>query len=112
MLSFLILDMLNVLNSEGSNVEDNAVINQFTNNLTLTCTTVDGFGEPVWTMSSQSGNAVVQQGNDASFMYSSISLINPTNDFAARFTCTSSSDKSLKKQVVVTRGLLCSYICM
>lgn len=89
-------------------VENTSVINQFTNDssLTLMCTTVDGLGEPNWNMLSQSGNVVVQVMSNMSYMYNVLSLSNPTNDLAVRFSCRSRNDSSLYKEVFITTGIL------
>ena len=104
------LDSINIFNN-GMYVENTSVINQFTNDgsLTLMCTTVDGLGEPNWNMLSQSGNVIVQEMSNMSHMYSVLSLSNPTNDFAARFSCRSHSNSSLYKEVLITTGILRLY---
>lgn len=75
-------------------------------NLTLTCATIDGLGGPSWDMLSQSGNVVVQEQSNISYMYSVLSLSNPTSNFAARFSCRSRSNNSVYKEVLVTTGML------
>lgn len=92
-------------------VENNSVINEFTNSsdLTLTCATIDGLGEPSWNMLSDSGNIVVQILNNISYMYSVLSLSNPTTNFTARFSCRSSSNSSLYKEVLITTGTYLYY---
>ena len=101
----IFIDAINIFNN-GMYVENISVINEFTNssNLTLTCTTIDGLGGPLWNMLSESGNAVVQNLLNISYMYSVLSLSDPTNDFAARFSCRSLSNSSLYKEVLITTG--------
>lgn len=81
-------------------------------NLTLTCATIDGLGGPSWSMLSQSGNVIVQHLDNVTYMYSILSLSNPTNDFSALFTCGSRSDNSLYKEILVTRGISVMYMYM
>jgi len=102
---FHLLDPINILNS-GGDVENNSVINDFGDNsiLILTCVTTDGLGEPNWMMMSESGNAVIQKLNTTTSYMSILSVTNPSNDFATNFSCRSSNDNSLYKEILVTRG--------
>lgn len=101
------IDSVNILNN-GNDVENNSVINQYISdgmNLTLTCTTIDGLGEPSWSMLSKSGNVMCDI-NNMSLMYNVLilTLSNPIDDFAANFIC-GSNKNSLYKEVLVTTGL-------
>ena len=109
LINYFFVDSINILNN-GSDVENDSVINQFNNNgenltVTLTCTTIDGLGEPIWTMLSESGNVVVLQKN-MSYNTNALILSNPTSDLITRFTCRSQSNSSLYKVVLVTTGML------
>ena len=94
-----------VIFSNGRSVENQSIINDFSDNdtLTLTCTSGDMFDVVEWIMINQTGT-VETQFTDTSNVSSSVKFINPSDNFALYLRCDYSHHRYLHEVVFITIG--------
>jgi len=94
-----------VVTNNGENVENQSVINQFSDNstLTLTCTSDDQLDVVEWIMINKTG-IVRKQFTNVSNVSSSITLINPSDSFTSILRCSNLYYRHLYKDEFITKG--------
>jgi len=99
--NYFILDP--VIISDGGNVTNQSVVNDFTSGgtLTLTCTSDHQFDIVEWVMINQNGT-VQKQSTATSNVSSTLTFSNPSDDFISQMRCI--SNNILYRDVLVVKG--------
>ena len=95
-----------VIISDGGSVENQSIVNDFSNNnsLTITCTSDDTcMSDVLWVIINQTGT-VEKHFTNISNVSSSVTFINPSNNFTSYLRCGFSHHSYLHKDVFITKG--------